>query len=144
MKQTYIDPTQQAGADLFARNITGEVVILNLLKFKGVADYKDYPEIAPDELVSGRQAFQKYIDHTIPFLEASGGEILYLGEGGHFLIGPLEQKWDLVMLIKQRSLTDFMSFTTNQQYLAGMGHRNAALADSRLLPLETFAGHYIL
>lgn len=39
------------------------------------------------------------------------------------------------MLARQESLTAFMSFATNKGYLAGLGHRAAALEDSRLLPL---------
>ncbi|KPJ94402.1 MAG: hypothetical protein AMJ53_05345 [Gammaproteobacteria bacterium SG8_11] len=34
-----LEVTQEAGAALFARNITGEVVMLNLLHFRDVADY---------------------------------------------------------------------------------------------------------
>ena len=36
---------------------------------------------------------------------------------------------------KQTSLQHFMAFATNQGYLAGIGHRTAAVADSRLLPI---------
>lgn len=66
--------------------------MLNLLSFRDIADYSDNPLIAPDEPITGRQAFQIYIDHTLPFLRATGGEILFLGEGGQFLIGPADQK----------------------------------------------------
>ena len=31
-----------------------------------------------------------------------------------------------------------MEFASNQEYLAGIGHRTAALEDSRLLPLVEF------
>jgi hypothetical protein len=39
------------------------------------------------------------------------------------------------MLVRQNSLSDFMAFASNQEYLAGLGHRTAALEDSRLLPI---------
>jgi len=39
------------------------------------------------------------------------------------------------MLIRQSSLDSFIAFTENAEYLAGLGHRRAALADSRLLPI---------
>lgn len=39
------------------------------------------------------------------------------------------------MLVPQTSLASFMAFAADQGYLAGMGHRTAALEDSRLLPL---------
>lgn len=30
----------------------------------------------------------RYIEHTLPFLRESGGEIMFLGDGGEFLIRP--------------------------------------------------------
>lgn len=44
------------------------------------------------------------------------------------------------MLVRQKSLPDFMAFAENEAYLAGMGHRTAALVDSRLLPLVETKG----
>ena len=135
MKQSYLEPTQEAGAALFSRNISGEVVMLNLLRFKETADYSAYPQLAPEKPTSGREAFQKYIDHTLPFLKESGGELLLLGDGGRYFIGPEDEQWDVVMLVKQSSLASFMEFASNPEYLAGIGHRTAAVLDSRLLPI---------
>jgi hypothetical protein len=39
------------------------------------------------------------------------------------------------MLIRQSSVSDFFAFATNEEYLAGIGRRTAALEDSRLLPV---------
>jgi hypothetical protein len=135
MSKKYLEPTQKAGAALFGREIKGEIVMLNLLRFREIADYSLNPELMPPEPISGRLAYQKYIDHTLPILEATGGGIMFLGEGGPYLIGPEEDHWDMAMLIKQKSLTDFMSFASHRKYLEGIGHRTAALEDSRLLPL---------
>lgn len=135
MKERHIDVTREAGAALMARDIPGEVVMLNLLRFREVADYSAHPELAPDEPVSGAEAYQKYMEHTMPFLRESGGDVIFLGTGGDFLIGPRDERWDLVLLVRQKSLADFMAFGSNPDYLAGMGHRTAALEDSRLLPL---------
>jgi hypothetical protein len=140
MTEHFLEPTQESGAALFSRNITGEVVMLNLLRFRDVADYSANPELRPGEPISGREAYQKYIDHTLPFLRESGGDLVFLGEGGKYLIGPQEEQWDLVMLVRQASLSNFMAFASNQDYLAGIGHRTAALEDSRLLPLVEFEG----
>jgi uncharacterized protein (DUF1330 family) len=135
MTEHFLEVTQEAGAALLGRKITGEVVMLNLLRFRDVADYSANPELMPEEPISGAEAYQKYIDHTLPFLKESGGDLLFQGKGGRYLIGPREEKWDLVMLVRQNSLSDFIAFSTNKEYLAGMGHRTAALEDSRLLPL---------
>lgn len=135
MNNTYLQPTQESGAAFLARNITGEVLMLNLVHLRDVADYSATPELAPDEDISGKEAFQRYIDHTMPFLKASGGELIFLGTGGTYLIGPQDEQWDIVMLVRQRSVEDFMAFASNAEYLAGLGHRTAAVLDSRLLPV---------
>lgn len=135
MTNRYLEPSQKSGAALFSRKIKGEIIMLNLLRFREVADYSLNPELAPAEPLSGRAAYQKYIDHTLPILEATGGGIVFLGEGGEYFIGPEEERWDMAMLIRQRSLDDFMAFATHREYLAGIGHRTAAVEDTRLLPL---------
>lgn len=134
-KKTYLEPTQESGRAFVTRGITGPVVMLNLLRFRDVADYSATPELAPVEAISGEQAFRLYVAHTMPYLEASGGELVFFGKGGHFLIGPAEERWDAVMLVRQRSVSDFVAFASNTEYLQGMGHRTAALEDSRLLPI---------
>ncbi|MCR9185044.1 MAG: hypothetical protein NXH81_06590 [Halieaceae bacterium] len=138
MSDSYIDATDESAVQLFSRNITGPVTMLNLLKFREVADYSAFPELAPRQPISGREAFQRYIDHTLPFLHDSGGEIEFLGEGGKYFVGPQDERWDLVMLIRQDSLNSFIAFATNESYIAGIGHRSASLEDSRLLPLEEY------
>ena len=131
----FLEATREAGRVFLMRQIAGPVVMLNLLRFREYADYSASPELAPAESVSGAAAYQRYIEHTLPHLQQSGGELLFLGSGGHFLIGPPEERWDAAMLVRQNSVADFLAFASNTEYLAGIGHRTAALEDSRLLPL---------
>jgi uncharacterized protein (DUF1330 family) len=131
----HLKPTQEAGRTLVQRAIEGPVVMLNLLRFRKLADYSVNPELAPYEPISGAEAYDRYIAHTLPFLKESGGEILFFGEGGADLIGPEDEYWDRAMLIQQSSIESFLAFASHTAYLAGLGHRTAALEDSRLLPL---------
>src|SRR5208282_5387444 len=132
----YLEPTQEAGRALIARQITGEVVMLNLLRFRANADYSGYPELAPAKPMTGAAAYDLYIEHTLPYLRQSGGELIFLGHGGPFLIGPADERCDAAMLVRQRSVSDFIAFASNLGYLGGIGHRVAAREDSRLLPLR--------
>ena len=75
------------------------------------------------------------MEHTMPHLEKSGGKLLFFGRGGSFLIGPDNERWDAAMPVQQSSPEAFMAFASNAEYLAGIGHRTAALEDSRLPPL---------
>jgi hypothetical protein len=132
---TYLEPTQDAGRAFFLRGIEGEVVMLNLLRLREVADYSASPELAPATAISGAQAYDLYIAHTLPHLQRSGGALQFLGAGGPFLIGPPGERWDIAMLVRQKSVAAFMAFAGDPAYLAGLGHRTAAVEDSRLLPL---------
>jgi len=135
MSNTFLYPTQEAGRAFINKKINGPVVMLNLLKFRDRADYSDSPGLAPVVPVSGAMAYQAYMEHTMPFLEKSGGAVVFFGNADHFLIGPLDEKWDAVLLIRQNSVDDFIAFASDEAYLSGTGHRTAALEDSRLLPM---------
>jgi uncharacterized protein (DUF1330 family) len=132
----YLEPTQDAGRAFVMRHREGQIVMLNLLRFRETADYSLSPELAPDVPISGAAAFYRYIEHALPYVRESGGDLLFLGAGGSFLIGPAQERWDMAMLVEQRSVESFLAFAKNEAYLAGMGHRTAALEDSRLLPLS--------
>jgi len=50
------------------RGIAGPVVMLNLLRFRAIADYSASPELAPSLPISGAAAFDRYvIAHPAPF-----------------------------------------------------------------------------
>ena len=140
---TYLEATQESGRALWARSISGTVFMLNLLRFRSVADYSAAPELAPEVPITGEAAYRLYMAHTLPYLKASGGELLLFGKGGPFLIGPANERWDAVMLVRQSSVAAFMAFASNQEYLAGVGHRTAALENSRLLPLTEEHAHEV-
>jgi len=131
----YIDPTEEAGRALFSRRIEGPVAMLNLMRFRAVADYCAHPALAPAQPISGADTYDRYVAHTLPFLARSGGAVLFDGDAAGFLIGPPDERWDRAMLIRQASLAAFLAFARDPDYLAGLGHRTAALADSRLLPI---------
>lgn len=132
---SFLEPTQAAGRALVMRGLKGPVHMLNLLRFRAEADYSAAPSLAPAVPVSGEEAFRRYVEHTLPYLRASGGDIVFLGAGGPWLIGPDAERWDMAMLVRQDSIDAFLGFAAHEGYLAGLGHRTAALEDSRLLPL---------
>ena len=132
----YLDASETNGRRFVQRGITGPVTMLNLLRFRETANYSGHPDLAPPNPISGRLAYDRYIEHTLPFLTDAGGSVLYSGDGGHLLIGPEEQRWDMAFLVRHASVEAFLAMASNEDYLAGIGHRIAALEDSRLLPLE--------
>ena len=66
--QTYLEPTQESGREFFTRGISGSVVMLNLLRFRPVADYSATPELDPASPITGEAAYRLYMEHTLPHL----------------------------------------------------------------------------
>jgi uncharacterized protein (DUF1330 family) len=131
----YIEPTREAVRAFLDRDISGPVVMLNLLRFRATADYASSPELAPATPVTGVAAYNRYLELARPFVAAAGGELAFLARGGAHVIGPPDERWDAVLLVRQRSVSDFLAFTSNEGYQRIVGHRTAALEDSRLLPM---------
>ncbi|MCA8891621.1 MAG: DUF1330 domain-containing protein [Hyphomonas sp.] len=131
----YLAPTQELGRRFVMRGLTGNVIMLNLIRLRTVADYTGFPDIAPESPISGRAAYDLYIEHTLPYLEKSGGRLDFLAEGGSWLIGPEDERWDLVLMVRQKDMETFFAFEQDPDYMKILGHRTAAVEDSRLLPL---------
>lgn len=131
----HIEPTDEAGVAFFGSPPEGPIVMLNLLRYREVADYSAHPHLAPPSPVSGRAAYAIYAAHTLPILSDVDGQVVFSGSALPFLIGPPDETWDAVLLVRHKSAEVFLSFARNEEYLAGVGHRTAALADSRLLPI---------
>ncbi|MCO4764277.1 MAG: DUF1330 domain-containing protein [Myxococcales bacterium] len=131
----HLHPNRQAFAALLQSSGDAPVVMANLLRFRDVADYANTPELAPDSPISGAEAYRRYAAHAMPFLAEAGSRVLFDGAGGDTLIGPVDERWHRVLLVEHRSASDFVAFATNEAYLEGLGHRTAALADSRLIPV---------
>ncbi len=131
----HFEPTEESAVALVARRIEGPITMVNLLRFREVADYSESPELAPNGPITGAEAYRRYSEWTMPFLLDSGGEVVFEGAGGMFFIGPTDERWDHVLIVRQNSLDDFFAFASNPGYLEGMGHRTAAIEDSRLLPV---------
>ena len=135
-KQNYIHPTPEAGKTFYMKHHgKGEVVMLNLLRFKEIADYSGTPQLAPESEISGLEAYQLYAKHTLPLLEKAGSKTLFYGKCSPFMIGPAAEDWDAMLLVQHKSAEKFIAFAQDEAYLKIAGHRTAALEDSRLMPM---------
>ncbi len=133
--EKYIDVRPDAGRKFFQEfNGKGKVVMVNLLKFREIADYSNFESLMPKEIISGEDAYALYMEHTLPHLKKAGSQLLYFGKCSEFLIGPASKHWDAILLVEHASVQKFIEFAQNEAYLKTAGHRTAALEDSRLLP----------
>ena len=133
----YLEATPEAGKRFYMDFVNqGKIVMMNLLRFKEKADYSNYEQLKPDHAITGKEAYDLYLEHTLPILDQVGSSVYFLGECKHFLIGPDLEKWDAVLLVEHASAEKFIAFSQNEDYLKTSGHRAAALEDSRLLPIK--------
>jgi uncharacterized protein (DUF1330 family) len=129
---TWIEPTPEQVASLADSADASPIVMVNLLRFKDLAT-------APDQGVSGAEAYARYAAATAPFLAGVGGRLLAAAECRESVIGPGDAEWDMVALVEYPSRQAFLSMITNPDYIAIHAHRAAALEDSRLILSETVA-----
>lgn len=132
----HIEPTAEQAAAFFGNPPEGPVVMLNLLRFREVADYSKSPKLAPDSPISGAEAYQRYAAAVAPLLVQAGSELVFSGDAAGYLIGPAANRWDLVLLVRYTSAQAMFAFVSSADYQAIGGHRTAALEDSRLLPIQ--------
>ncbi len=117
----------------------GKIAMLNLLRFKSIADYTGIEVSDVQEGKTGKETYQHYIKLVENILEgAKQGRILYFGQSQDFLIGPQNKKWDAVILVEYESVEDFVNFIQSDAYQQIAGHRAASLEDTRLLPTSAF------
>ena len=133
----YKEASHQAGQSFFNKfNKKGKITMLNLIRFKNLADYSGHDEIKPEGAVSGKEAYGLYLKNIKPLLEKAGSKILFVGDSGDFLIGPEKEKWDMVLLVEHESVSKLIEFSQQKDFLKFGGHRTAAVEDSRLLPIS--------
>ena len=109
---------------------TGEpIFMLNLLKFKAKAEYKDRRKTD----LTGRQAYALYGAGFDTVMAPLGTEIIYSGDIRGFLIGFGEDDWDSVALIKYPSTDVMLNMFRNESYQEIQIHREAALEGQLLL-----------
>jgi len=121
-----LTPTRAQVEALAADQSDEPIVMLNLLRFKDEADGIDLG-------VSGREAYNRYAAATAPFLANVGGRVLSAIEAKQSVIGPAEPEWDVVALVEYPSRKAFLQMATDPDYLKIHAHREAGLADSRLV-----------
>lgn len=105
------------------------VVMLNLLKFRDLAEYKDG---RPDK-ISGREAYMRYGEAMRGFVEAGGGRMLISADLKDVVIGEVSDLWDVVALVEYPSAAGFFAIAASPEVMAIGVHREAGLAGQLLI-----------
>ncbi|MCG8670058.1 MAG: DUF1330 domain-containing protein [Pseudomonadales bacterium] len=133
--QTSVEPSKEIIEQLQNEPSSDKaVVMLNLLRFRDQADYSDTD--INGMACSGRKAYERYSKAVMPLLLEVGGSPIWMGDAQSTLIAPKGEQWDQVLLVAYPSRQAFLKMISSQAYQDIMGHRTAALLDSRLV--ETY------
>jgi len=129
----HLDPTR-AQFEVF-KNLPRNppIMMLNLIRFKAQASYEDGREI------SGRVAYEIYGEQSAPIFSKLGGEIIWRGEPQSVLIGPQDEHWDMAFIARYPNASAFLAMVTDPDYKLLVKHRQAAVADSRLIRMGDLA-----
>ncbi|MEQ8840077.1 MAG: DUF1330 domain-containing protein [Acidimicrobiales bacterium] len=130
-----IDPTPDQLEDFASRvdTVEGPIRMINLLRFREVADYGDLPDPGENGPSTGAEAYGRYGAIAIAEVAAVGGHQFEAGTAHMTLIGPDDEQWDLVAIIEYPSPAAFLEMIAKPSYQAGIHHRTAGLADTRLI-----------
>ena len=105
----------------------GPIHMLNLVRFRDRAQYED------GRSATGAEAYAAYGRESAGVLERVGGRIVWRGTPEYMLIGPNDEAWDIAFIAEYPSVDAFVAMIKDPDYRRAMEHRQAGVADSRLL-----------
>ena len=126
-------PNQEQMQGFMEPGPDGPIYMVNLLKYKDVAEYEDGRETA----LTGREAYQVYAVAVADLLVEFGGGMIFGGEVSRLMLGEVEDLWDevaIAMYPSRKAMLEMMMSATMQEI--GQ-HRAAGLAGQ--LNIETTA-----
>ncbi|MGD1935016.1 MAG: DUF1330 domain-containing protein [Candidatus Phaeomarinobacter sp.] len=101
----------------------GPIVMVNLLKFRDKAEYKD----GSDADLSGREAYARYGAGVLPLVEKHGGRMIFAGPVTFLTLGFAEDLWDQIALVEYPSRKSLFEMSTSEAYQQISHHRDAGL-----------------
>ena len=126
-----LDPTPDQIKNFLAHKKAGDpVFMLNLLKFKDKADYKD------GEDVSGREAYFRYASAFAELMKDKGVKTIFGGNANAFLIGDGDGEWDAVAIVKYDNAQAMFDAVSSEEYRKIHKHRRAGLAGQLLISCD--------
>ncbi len=125
-----LNPTDEQMQKLVddSTTLTGEVVMLNLLKFRKAA--------TDGEGGTGEEAYGRYAEVAMATIGEYGGRTVWMGRPDSVIIGDNDaDDWDAVMLVSYPSRSAFTSFVSDPEYQKGHVHREGAVERMKLIAM---------
>ena len=128
----YVDPNRKQFNAFKAFDQGYPIDMLNLVRFREKAKYPIDHELAEMDL-SGADAYKMYSSETAPIVLRLGAETVWWGSFESVLIGPESETWDIAFTVRYPSTCVFLEMVTDLEYRRAVIHRQAAVANSRLI-----------
>lgn len=126
----HVDP-ERAAFEAFKDLPRDEPIhMLNLVRFRDAAEYED------DRSATGAEAYREYGKESGPVFARVGGRIAWAGRPDNMLIGPETESWDAAFIAEYPNASAFLEMVTDPDYQRAVKHRQAAVADSRLIRMK--------
>ena len=114
----------------------GPIYMVNLLRFKERAEYKDGRETS----LSGREAYQLYMEAVMRILESFGGELVFAGDVTHLALGRVDDLWDEVAIARYPKRSNLLGLMGMQAWQEAAVHREAGLEGQLLIETTMVPG----
>ena len=114
------------------------IYMINLLKFKEKAEYKDGRETS----LSGREAYALYAEIIEKHLIEIGGEIIFKSKVTRITVGKVDELWDAIAIAKwpSKKVMGENMMPSDPELLEGYKHREAGLEGQ--LNIESVEGMF--
>jgi uncharacterized protein (DUF1330 family) len=123
----HVDPTKETFGRFKGLPTDRPIHMLNLVRLRAEAAYPD------GRRASGRDAYRAYARESGPVFRRLGGEQIWIGRPELTLIGPEAETWDIAFIARYPSGAAFIEMLRDPAYRQAVKHRQAAVADSRLI-----------
>ena len=117
-----VNPTKEQFKALFSLPQDQPLVMVNILKYKGV---------------DGKEAYHRYMKNVGPFLEKAQGRVLWKGNTLHTLIGDQQDQPDVLLLVEYPDIPHFARMIQDPGYQEVAKDRTMGLTYGGLLVCET-------
>lgn len=127
MTDTYTTFSKETFAAFRADDRPEPIHMLNLIRLRSEAVYAD------GRRTTGVEAYAAYGRESEAVFRRVGGRIVWRGKLELTMIGPLAEHWDISFIAEYPRSAAFAEMLRDPAYRAAMEHRQAAVADSRLI-----------
>ena len=127
-----VDPTRAQFDAFKALPRDQPIQMLNLVRLRERAAYPDgHPDAGAGR--SGLDAYRAYGRETAPIFGRLGGRQVWAGRPDVVVTGPVDERWDLAIIAEYPNAGAFLAMVVDPEYREAVTHRQAAVADSRLI-----------